>query len=120
MADKDDKKPDEKKAKAAPKLVPNAEGNVMVEAIMGPYRGQRLTMPAADGDAAISAHWARDPTEALYEHDALSEEERTAAFDAAHAWANAQWEAAQSQPEPAPVEPPPEARHHPAHTAPKR
>jgi hypothetical protein len=58
-------------------LVPNAEGNVRVEAIMGPYRGQHLTMTAADGQNAINDHWARDPTEALYEHEELSEEDRT-------------------------------------------
>jgi hypothetical protein len=105
----DDKKPDDKKAKAAPKLVPNAEGNVMVEAIMGPYRGQRLTMTAADGNDAIINHWARDPTETLYEHDELTDIQRDGAFKAAHDWANAQWEAAQAPPEP--EQAPPEARH---------
>jgi hypothetical protein len=99
----DDKKPDDKRVKAAPKLVPNAEGNVMVEAIMGPYRNQNLTMTAADGQAAIDAHWARDPTEALYEHEPLDDEHRQEAVTAAHAWAQAQWDAAAGI-----VPPPPE------------
>jgi len=107
MAD-DDKRTDEKKTRAKAEqraLVPNAEGNVMVEAIMGPYRGQNLTMTAADGQAAIDAHWARDPTEALYEHEPLDEAERTAALDASHTWAQAQWDAAQGvEPEPPPPE----------------
>ena len=79
MAEHD--KRDEKKPKAEQRaLVPNAEGNVVVECIMGPYRGQHLTMTATDGQAAIDAHWARDPTEAIYEHDELDEAERTAAL----------------------------------------
>jgi len=32
-----------------------------VEALMGPYRGQRLTMPAAEAENAINDHWAIDP-----------------------------------------------------------
>lgn len=88
-------------------LEPNAEGNVMVECIMGPYRGQNITMTAADGQAAINDHWARDPTEALYEHEELSEEDRTHAVEASHAWAQAQWDAAAGV-EPPPTEPPPE------------
>jgi len=107
MAD-DDKRTDEKKTRAKAEqraLVPNAEGNVMVEALMGPYRGQNLTMTAADGQAAIDAHWARDPTEALYEHEPLDEAGRTAALDASHTWAQAQWDAAQGvEPEPPPPE----------------
>ena len=108
MAD-DDKRTNEKKTRAKAEqraLVPNAEGNVMVEAIMGPYRGQHLTMTATDGQAAIDAHWARDPTEAIYEHDELDEAERTAALDASHTWAQAQWDAAQGVEPPEP--PPPE------------
>jgi hypothetical protein len=64
-------------------------------------------MTAADGQAAIDAHWARDPTEALYEHDELDEAHRKEAWDASHAWAQAQWDAAANI-EPPPVEPPPE------------
>ena len=33
----------------------------LIEATAGPYRGQRLTMPAADAEEAIAAGWARDP-----------------------------------------------------------
>jgi hypothetical protein len=103
QAEADDKRKAEAKQRA---LVPNAEGNVMVEAIMGPYRGQRLTMTAADGQAAINDHWARDPVEALYEHEALDDEHRKEAIDAAQAWAQAQWDAAQGIEPPEP--PPPE------------
>ena len=102
MAD-EDKRAEKKKAEQRA-LVPNAEGNVMVECIMGPYRGQNITMTAADGQAAINAHWARDPTEALYEHEPLSEEDRKAALDASHAWAQTQWDAAQDV---EPDQPPP-------------
>ena len=91
---------DEKKA--AQHLVPKPDGTVMVEVLMGPYRGQHLTMSAADGQAALAANWARDPSEAIYEHEPLSDEDRKAAWDASHAWAQAQWDAAQS------VEPPAE------------
>ena len=103
----DRKKADEERRKSAQQqaLVPNAEGNVMVEAIMGPYRGQHLTMTAADGQAAIDAHWARNPSEAIYEHEPLDEEHRKEAVDASHAWAQAQWDAAQGV---EPDQPPPE------------
>jgi len=101
-AEADDKRKAEAKQRA---LVPNAEGNVMVEAIMGPYRGQNLTMTAADGQAAINGHWARNPTETHYEHEALDDEHRKEAIDAAHAWAQAQWDAAQGI---EPEAPPPE------------
>jgi len=104
MAD-DDKKSAPKKKAEQRALVPNAEGNVIVEAIMGPYRGQHLTMLAADGQNAINDHWARDPTEALYEHEELSEEDRTHAVEASHIWAQAQWDAAQDI---EPDAPPPE------------
>ena len=77
----------------------------MVEAIMGPYRGQHLTMTAADGQAAIDAHWARNPSEAIYEHEPLDDEHRKEAVDASHAWAQAQWDAAQGV---EPDQPPPE------------
>jgi hypothetical protein len=109
QAEEDRKRRDDdaKKAKAEQRdLVPNAEGNVQVEAIMGPYRGQRLTMPAAEGQAAIDEHWARDPTDALYEHEALDDEHRQEAYEAAHTWAQAQWDAAQGVEPPDP--PPPE------------
>ena len=97
----------DKKPKAEQRaLEPNAEGNVRVEAIMGPYRGQHLTMTAADGQAAIDAHWARNPADAHYEHEALSDADRTAAWDGSHAWAKTQWDAAAGIEPPDP--PPPE------------
>lgn len=98
-------KADDKKTASARALVPNAEGNVMVEAIMGPYRGQHLTMTAADGQGAINDHWARDPSEAIYEHEPLDDADRQHAIEAAHTWAQAQWDAAQGVP---PDPPPPE------------
>ena len=65
MAD-DDKRTEEHRKKAVqPRLEPNAEGNVMVDVIMGPYRSQRLTMTAADGQAAIDGHWATEPNVAV-------------------------------------------------------
>jgi hypothetical protein len=81
-----------------------------VEALMGPYRGKRLTMPAADADAAINAHWAIDPFAVVdLDHEAhppLTDEERAAALTAATTWAQAQWDAAQGVTPPDP--PPPE------------
>jgi hypothetical protein len=94
-----------KEARDAP-LVPDAAGNVMVECIMGPYRGQHMTMTAADGQTAINDHWARKAGMIEYEHEALDEAGRTHAFEASQAWAKAQWDAANEEPDP----PPPEAR----------
>lgn len=37
----------------------------VIEATAGPYRGQRLTMPAADADTAIDDGWAVDPTKPI-------------------------------------------------------
>lgn len=78
-----------------------------VEAILGPYRGQRLTMTTADADTAINDHWARDPFSEDPPHDPLTEEERSHALEASKAWAAAQQAAAAGE-EPPPVEPPPE------------
>ena len=72
-----------------------------VDVFMGPYRGNLLDMPTAEADAAIAAHWARDPfsTEPYGEgHDPMSDQERTDAMTAATEWAQAQW---------AKIEPPP-------------
>jgi len=90
-----------KEARDAP-LVPDAAGNVMVECIMGPYRGQLMTMTAADGQTAINDHWARKAGQLDYEHEALDDAGRVAALDASKAWAQAQWDAANDE------EPPPE------------
>lgn len=77
-----------------------------IEAILGPYRGQRLTVSDADATAAINDHWARDPYSEDPPHDALTEEERAHALEAAQAWAAAQLAASQGETPPDP--PPPE------------
>jgi hypothetical protein len=69
-----------------------------IDVTMGPYRGNLLDLPAAEADAAIAAHWARDPystEEYGTGHDPLSEEERASAMAAAQTWAQAQWDLAQ-------------------------
>jgi hypothetical protein len=100
----DDKKPEKKKAEQRA-LVPNAEGNVMVEAILGPYRGNRLTMPAAEGEQARDDHWVINPSDMeSYDHPTLTDEERTASLAAAQAWAQAQWDTAQGVAPPPPPE----------------
>ena len=84
-----------------------------IQVLLGPYRDHRLTVSAADADAAINAHWAVDPFDVAAPdeetHPPLSDEERTAALEAATTWARLQWDTAQQVPptEP-PVEPPPE------------
>ena len=92
-----------------------ADETKQIMVLMGPYRDNRLTVSAADADAAINAHWAVDP---FYmpapdeePHPPLSDEERTAALEAATTWAKAQWDTAQgvTPPEP-PPEPPIEGR----------
>lgn len=82
------------------------ETHRMMQAIIGPYRGSRLTMTAADADAAMNDHWAIDPfVELPYDHGALDDEEREHAVTAAKAWADAQLAAAQPpQPEPQPTD----------------
>ncbi len=76
-----------------------------VEALIGPYRGKRLTMSAADADAAINDHWAIDPFEvADDDHPPLTDEERSAALDAANAWSDAQQAAASGEEPPPPPE----------------
>jgi len=102
----DDKRAhDESKTKGASQqaLAPDAAGNVMIEAIAGPYRNQRLTVPAAEGQTAINDHWARDPhsgEEYGTGHDALSDEERAHALEAANTWAQTQWDAGTQEPPP--------------------
>ena len=92
QAEEDRKKREEgdedrrKQARETP-LVADAAGNVMIEAIMGPYRGNRLTVTEAEGQAAINDHWARNPVITEYQHEELSEEDRTAAWEAANNWA---------------------------------
>ena len=82
-----------KQARETP-LVADAAGNVMIEAIMGPYRGNRLTVTEAEGQAAINDHWARNPVITEYQHEELSEEDRTSAWEAANNWAKETWEKA--------------------------
>ena len=75
-----------------------------IQVLLGPYRDKRLTVSAADADAAINAHWAVDPHQVAAPdeepHPPLSEEERTAALEAATTWAQAQWDAAQGEGKP--------------------
>lgn len=83
-----------------------ADETRQLDVIMGPYRGHRLTMTAADADSAINNHWATDPAAAPddHPHPPLSEQERTDALAAATTWAQAQWDTAQGV---APPDPPP-------------
>ena len=37
-----------------------AEETKVIDVFMGPYRGHRLTVPAADADSAVNNHWATD------------------------------------------------------------
>ena len=106
--DDDKRRDDADRARAEPlALVPDEAGNVVVEAIVGPYRGQRLTMPFAEGDQARDDHWVINPFDPVaYDHPPLTDEERTASHEAATAWAQAQWDAAQGVEDEAP---PPEA-----------
>src|SRR4249919_1647672 len=83
-----------------------AEETKVIDVFMGPYRGNRLTVSAADAQSAVNNHWATDadapPPEPDHEpHPPLSDEERQAALNAAHEWANKTWAAAQG------IEPPP-------------
>ena len=87
-----------------------ADETRQIQVLLGPYRDHRLTVSAADADAAINNHWAVDPFRAPPDeepHPPLSDEERTAALEAATTWAQLQWDTAQQVP---PPEPPPTAR----------
>ena len=72
-----------------------ADETKMIDVIMGPYRGNRLTMSTADADAAVNGHWATDanapPPEPDDEpHPPLSDEERAAALDGRRGMGKAQ------------------------------
>ena len=67
------------------------EETKVIEAICGPYRGQRLTVSAADFDRAIAERWARDPhpDEPHDPHEQppeMTDEETGMAIEAARAW----------------------------------
>ena len=47
----------------------DADGKVMIECLVGPYRGQRLKVTAAQGDIAIKDQWARVPKHPPIDHD---------------------------------------------------
>ena len=86
-----------------------ADETRQIQVLLGPYRDHRLTVSATDADAAINAHWAVDPFapppgQEDEPHPPLSDEERTAALEAAQTWAQLQWDTAQQVP---PTEPPP-------------
>ena len=77
---------------------PLAGGRAMY-ALVGPYRGQILTMPDAEGESAKDNHWAIDiadmagPFDANtpYDHDhELTDEDRAYAVKEANEWAAAQ------------------------------
>src|SRR5262249_51544927 len=75
------------------------EETKVIEAICGPYRGQRLTVSAADFDKAIADRGARDPhAERPHEPDEqppeMTPEETKAALEAAEAWQTEQVEIA--------------------------
>ena len=78
-----------------------ADETKMIDVILGPYRGHRLTVSAADADAAVNNHLKKTdanapPPEPDHEpHPPLSDAERTAALDAAEAWAKQTWATAQ-------------------------
>jgi len=80
-----------------------ADETRQIQVLMGPYRDNRLTVSSADAESAINNHWAVDPFELPdpdHQHPPLTEEERTAALEAATTWAQAQWDAAQQIGEP--------------------
>ena len=37
-----------------------ADETKVIDVILGPYRGHRLTVSAADADGAVNSHWATD------------------------------------------------------------
>ena len=37
-----------------------ADETKVIDVFLGPYRGHRLTVPAADADSAVNGHWATD------------------------------------------------------------
>ena len=76
-----------------------ADETRQIQVLLGPYRDNRLTVSAADADAAINNHWAVDPFHVAVPdeepHPPLTDEERTAALEAATTWAKTQWDTAQ-------------------------
>ena len=44
-----------------------ADETKVIDVIMGPYRGHRLTVSAADADSAVNSHWATDANAAAAE-----------------------------------------------------
>jgi len=81
-----------------------ADETRQIQVTLGPYRDHRLTVSSVDADAAINNHWAVDPFQVAdpdeEPHPPLTDEERTAALEAAQTWAQAQWDAAQQISEP--------------------
>jgi hypothetical protein len=57
--------------------------DVLIEAIAGPYRGQRLTVSADDAKAAIKDGWARDPFAEPEEPKEMTDEDRQKVAEAA-------------------------------------
>jgi hypothetical protein len=86
-----------------------ADETKQIQVLLGPYRDHRLTVSSADAESAINNHWAVDPFHVAAPdeepHPPLSDEERTAALEAATTWAQTQWDTAQGV-TPPPPEPP--------------
>lgn len=78
-----------------------AEETKVIEATCGPYRGQRLTMLAADAVRAIADKWARDPGE-VFDPDEpppeITTEQQAMAIQAARDWQQAQLNALENPP----------------------
>ena len=95
----------------APTSGPLAEGGRAMYVLVGPYRGNVLTMTDADGESAKDNHWAIDivdmnkPFDAdnPYGHDhELTDEDRAYAVKEANEWAAAQNPPPEEQDEAAP------------------
>jgi hypothetical protein len=77
------------------------EGSRAMYIIVGPYRGQILTMPDAEAEDAKDSHWAVEmdkvappfDADTPFDHDhELTDEDRSYAIEAANAWAQAQYD----------------------------
>ena len=83
-------------------------GGRAMYALVGPYRGQILTMTDAEGESAKDNHWAIDVADVMvpfdankpYDHDhELTDEDRAYAVKEANEWAEAQYNPDEPAPE---------------------
>jgi hypothetical protein len=65
-----------------------ADEPVTIEATVGPYAGQRLTVAASEATKAIAEGWAKDPFVDPPEPKEITEDERWTTLQAAHAGAD--------------------------------